>query len=68
MANSEERLKDIEICMHSGEAPNSYNGAIIPPTFSNTLFVYATFEELGKAVSNEQNYIVIHGERTQQYK
>ncbi|PAD21953.1 trans-sulfuration enzyme family protein [Terribacillus saccharophilus] len=58
MAKSEERMKDIEICMHYGEVPNSYNGAIIPPTFSNTLFVYPTFEELGKAVSNEQNHFV----------
>ncbi|WP_366249730.1 PLP-dependent aspartate aminotransferase family protein [Terribacillus aidingensis] len=58
MVKSEERLKDIEICMHYGEVPNNYNGAVIPPTFSNTLFVYPTFEELGKAVSNEQRHFV----------
>ncbi|PAF19260.1 trans-sulfuration enzyme family protein [Terribacillus saccharophilus] len=58
MTKSEERLKDIEICMHYREVPNSYNGAVIPPTFSNTLFIYPTFEELGKAVSNEQEHFV----------
>ena len=58
MAKSEERLKDIEICMHYGEVPNRYNGAVIPPTFGNTLFVYPTFEELGEGVAKEQDHFV----------
>ncbi|MFB1098720.1 PLP-dependent aspartate aminotransferase family protein [Terribacillus sp. JSM ZJ617] len=58
MATNEERLKDIEICMHYGEDPEIYNGAVIPPTFGNTLFVYPTFEELGNAVSREQDHFV----------
>ncbi|MFP7493926.1 aminotransferase class I/II-fold pyridoxal phosphate-dependent enzyme [Terribacillus saccharophilus] len=58
MTHKKDREKDIEICMHEGEEPEKYLGAVIPPTFHNTLFVYPTFEELGKAVSKEQDHYV----------
>jgi cystathionine beta-lyase/cystathionine gamma-synthase len=47
-----------EICMHFDSDYESFFGAVIPPTFGNTLFVYPTHEDFVQAVNNEQEHFV----------
>jgi cystathionine beta-lyase/cystathionine gamma-synthase len=50
--------RDKEICMKFGDQRDRYEGAVIPPIFGNNLFVYSNFEDLSKAVMDEQHYYV----------
>lgn len=50
--------EDRDICIHRFEDNDQFNGAIIPPTYSNTLFVYPNFEELAKADTHLEDKFV----------
>jgi len=50
--------KDKQICMHFEDDRERFNGAVVPPTFQNTLFTYKSFGELAKAVQFEKNHYV----------
>jgi cystathionine beta-lyase/cystathionine gamma-synthase len=51
-------FEDEAICIQLGEKPERFLGAVVPPTFGNSLFVYPTLEELGQAVADERNHYV----------
>ncbi|WP_462409580.1 trans-sulfuration enzyme family protein [Neobacillus sp. Marseille-QA0830] len=53
---------DNDICMHFADEPNRFQGAVIPPIYHNTLFVYPTLESLGNAIADEtEHYVYIRG-------
>ena len=47
---------DQEICMHFDSGPEPFFGAIIPPVFGNTLFIYPTHEDFVLAEKNQDNH------------
>jgi cystathionine beta-lyase/cystathionine gamma-synthase len=49
---------DKDICLHFADEPERFHGAVIPPIFNNSVFVYRTFESLGEAVADETNHYV----------
>ena len=49
---------DKNICLHFADEPERFQGAVIPPVFNNSVFVYPTFESLGDAVADETNHYV----------
>lgn len=49
-------------CTHYTDIPERFLGAVIPPIFQNSLFVYPTFEKFSNALKKEtQNYIYTRG-------
>jgi cystathionine beta-lyase/cystathionine gamma-synthase len=50
--------EDQEICMHYGDELNPFSEAVVPPTFSNTLFVFPSFEKLVEAENQPQQHYV----------
>ena len=50
--------KDRKICMYYEGEPERFLGAIIPPTFGNSLFLFSSLEELGNAVKDETEHYV----------
>jgi cystathionine beta-lyase len=48
----EERL----ICTHLGDEYSNFNGAVVPPIYENSLFVFEKFEDLLKAFENEKDH------------
>jgi len=50
--------EDRDICLHRFEDSGQFKGAIIPPTYSNTLFIYSSFEELADADSHMHNHYI----------
>lgn len=49
-------------CIHYADAPERFLGAVTPPIFQNSLFVYPTFEEFSHALKKPmQNYIYMRG-------
>ncbi|MDM5294680.1 aminotransferase class I/II-fold pyridoxal phosphate-dependent enzyme [Peribacillus simplex] len=58
MQNPENFFSDQEICMHFDTGSDLFGGAIIPPIFGNSLFVYPTHEEFVKAENDQQNHYV----------
>lgn len=50
--------RDVEICLEHGDRRGQFGGAVVPPTFGNSLFVYDSMDSLSKAVQNEQGYYV----------
>lgn len=49
-------------CIHYADAPERFLGAVTPPIFQNSLFVYPTFEKFSDVLRNEtQNYIYTRG-------
>lgn len=54
--------EDQEICMHLGDEEGAFSNAVVPPTFSNTLFVFPSFEKLVEAENKqERNYVYARG-------
>ena len=54
--------EDRDICLHRFEDSRQFNGAIVPPTYSNTLFVYRSFEELaGSDTQKPGHYVYSRG-------
>ncbi|MBT2650081.1 aminotransferase class I/II-fold pyridoxal phosphate-dependent enzyme [Bacillus sp. ISL-34] len=49
---------DQEICMHFDTGAEPFFGAIIPPIFGNSLFVYPTHEEFVQAENDQKNHYV----------
>lgn len=49
---------DTEICMRLADEPERFHGAVIPPLYGNSLFVYPDAESLAEAVLNEQDHYV----------
>ncbi|WP_316571603.1 PLP-dependent aspartate aminotransferase family protein [Neobacillus sp. YIM B06451] len=50
--------KDLEICLELGDRREQFGGAVVPPTYGNSLFVYDSMDSLTKAVMNEQGHYV----------
>ena len=50
--------EDRDICLHKFEDSHQFNGAIVPPTYSNTLFIYPSFEKLADANSHKHDHYV----------
>jgi len=49
-------------CIHYADVPEHFLGAVTPPIFQNSLFVYPTFEEFSHALKKPmQNYIYMRG-------
>jgi len=49
-------------CIHYADAPKSFLGAVTPPIFQNSLFVYPTFEKFSNALKKQmQNYVYTRG-------
>ncbi|ALC89531.1 hypothetical protein AM500_06830 [Bacillus sp. FJAT-18017] len=58
----EQWTRDLEICLELGDRRKEFGGAVVPPTFGGTLFVYDTTDKLSEAVLNEQgNYVYTRG-------
>ncbi|MBM7651892.1 trans-sulfuration enzyme family protein [Neobacillus cucumis] len=49
---------DKQICMQFEEDRERFAGAVVPPTFQNTLFTYPTLDELSEAVQFEKQHYV----------
>lgn len=55
---SEER----EICEHLGDDYDRFQGAVVPPIFENSLFIYKNFKSLSNALKRQNdNYIYTRG-------
>lgn len=54
----EEGLSDLDICMHFADEPERFHGAVVPPIFNNSVFVYPTLDSLGQAVADETSHYV----------
>ena len=50
--------EDRDICLHRFEDSGQFKGAIVPPTYSNTLFIYSSFEELADADCHKHNHYI----------
>lgn len=50
--------EDRAICLHRFEDNKYLNSAVVPPTYSNTLFTYPSFENLAEADSHQHDYYV----------
>lgn len=56
------KKSESNICCHLGDKPEKFLGAVVPPIFENSLFVYETFDELINALKNEkENYVYSRG-------
>jgi cystathionine beta-lyase len=58
MSQHEEYGQDLRICTHLGDEYSRFHGAVVPPIYENTLFVFPTFEEYVKARSDEMKHYV----------
>jgi cystathionine beta-lyase len=47
-------LSNEEICTHLGDEYNRFHGAVVPPVYQNSLFVFEDFEKLTEAMQDEQ--------------
>lgn len=53
---------DEYICTHLGDECERFNGAVVPPIYQNSLFVFKDFEQLAEAMKDEQsNYLYWRG-------
>jgi len=50
--------EDIAICLHEGDDPDRFRGAVIPPLFGNSLFVYPSHEALSAALADQRGHYV----------
>ncbi|WP_409276326.1 trans-sulfuration enzyme family protein [Neobacillus sp. SCS-31] len=46
------------MCLELGDRREQFGGAVVPPTYGNSLFVYDSMDSLTKAVMNEQGHYV----------
>jgi cystathionine beta-lyase len=58
MTHVSEFEQDKQICMHYEDDRDRFHGAVVPPTFQNTLFTYPTLGELVDAVQSEKHHYV----------
>lgn len=50
--------KDKYICTHLGDDYEKFNGAVVPPIYENSLFIFEKYEDLIKGIENERDYYV----------
>lgn len=50
--------EDTDICLHRFEDTEQFKGAVIPPTYNNTLFVFDSFKELAGGDQQQENHFV----------
>ena len=54
--------EELEICTHLGDEYEKFCGAVVPPIFENSLFVFPTYEQLVKAFEAERDgYLYTRG-------
>lgn len=58
MRQGREFEQDKQICMQHEDDCGRFHGAVVPPTFQNTLFTYPTLSELVDAVQSEKHHYV----------
>jgi cystathionine beta-lyase len=59
---SNQPFTDEFICTHLGDDYERFNGAVIPPIYQNSLFVFEDFDKFTEAMKDEQgNYIYWRG-------
>src|SRR3954465_609842 len=58
MTQISEFEQDKQICMHYEDDRARFHGAVVPPTFQNTLFTYPTLGGLVDAVQSEKHHYV----------
>jgi cystathionine beta-lyase/cystathionine gamma-synthase len=56
--NNSSFSEDRDICLHRFEDNRQFNGAVVPPTYSNTLFIYPDFEKLAEADNHQHGHYV----------
>lgn len=56
--NNSSFAEDRDICLHRFEDNGQFNGAVVPPTYSNTLFIYPNFEKLAEADNHQHGHYV----------
>lgn len=55
-------IEEKNICTNLGEEYDRFCGAVVPPIFENSLFVFKKFEDICEALCNEnENYIYTRG-------
>jgi cystathionine beta-lyase len=52
---SKKTLSAESICTHLGDEYDRFHGAVVPPIYQNSLFVFEKFEHLTEAMKDEQN-------------
>jgi len=50
--------KDQYICTHLGDDYKKFNGAVVPPIYENSLFIFEKYEELIEGIENEREHYV----------
>ena len=48
-------LSDEQIVTHLGDEYDRFHGAVVPPIYQNSLFVFKDFDQLAEAMKDEQN-------------
>ncbi|WP_066309100.1 PLP-dependent aspartate aminotransferase family protein [Bacillus sp. FJAT-29814] len=48
-------MNDQHICTHLGDEYERFHGAVVPPVYQNSLFVYPNFDSFVEAMQDEQN-------------
>ncbi|MDP4087257.1 MAG: PLP-dependent aspartate aminotransferase family protein [Bacillota bacterium] len=48
-------FSDEHICAHLGDEYERFHGAVVPPIYQNSLFVFNDLDQLAKAMKDEQN-------------
>ncbi|MDQ0200303.1 trans-sulfuration enzyme family protein [Neobacillus ginsengisoli] len=55
-------FSDEHICTHQGDEYERFHGAVVPPIYQNSLFVFKDFDQLTEAMKDEQNsYLYTRG-------
>lgn len=55
-------LEEKSICTHMGDDYERFNGAVVPPIYENSLFVYPKFKDLARALAKErEEYVYTRG-------
>ncbi|QIZ05409.1 aminotransferase class I/II-fold pyridoxal phosphate-dependent enzyme [Priestia megaterium] len=62
MSMTNDLFSDEHVCTHLGDEYEHFHGAVVPPIYQNSLFVFKNFEHLTEAMKDEQsNYIYWRG-------
>ncbi|SMQ84893.1 cystathionine beta-lyase [Bacillus sp. OV166] len=55
-------FSDEHVCTHLGDEYDRFHGAVVPPIYQNSLFVFKNFDDLTEAMKDEQsNYLYWRG-------
>lgn len=50
--------REKDICTHLGDDYDRFMGAVVPPIFENSLFIYKKYEDLAQAFSSERDHYI----------